>query len=365
MNNPKVSKECLLIRPKENNPRNSEGDFIKLSDGSIMFAYTRYSGTSCSDDAYAQIAAVYSDDNGETWTTEPEILVTPDETKNEINVMSVSFMRMLGGDVGLFYIIKYNDATIKYVLRRSTDEGKTFSEPFVCIGEIFKGYYVVNNNRVLRTRTNRLIIPTALHRTYVDENGENGHFDSKGTVYFFVSDDDGYTWEESKGVLTFTSAHCRSGLQEPGVLELENGTLYAYMRTDMGRHYESVSIDNGETWFPVQPSQFMAPNSPMKIAKNPYSGKFYSVWNNADFHKMQDRKVDIRKSWERSPLTIAQSDDGIHFSNALIIDDDEYRGFSYPAIHFIDEKTILLGYCSGGIEDGSNLNRITIRKLVL
>ena len=138
MNQPKISKESLILRPKENNPRNSEGDFIRLKDGTILFAFSRYAGTSCRDDAFSEIAIVYSYDNGETFTNEPEILVTPDKTKNEINVMSVSFLRMQNGDIGLFYIIKYNDGLSNYVLRRSSDEGKSFSEPLFVSAMILK-----------------------------------------------------------------------------------------------------------------------------------------------------------------------------------------------------------------------------------
>jgi len=40
----------LELRHKRNNPRNSEGAFITLADGRILFAYSRYYGSSWSDD---------------------------------------------------------------------------------------------------------------------------------------------------------------------------------------------------------------------------------------------------------------------------------------------------------------------------
>ena len=30
----------LILNPGENNPRNSEGDFVKLKDGRLMFVYS-------------------------------------------------------------------------------------------------------------------------------------------------------------------------------------------------------------------------------------------------------------------------------------------------------------------------------------
>ena len=50
------------------NPRNSEGSFVTLADGHILFAYSSYSGESWSDHASADIAARVSTDDGNTWS---------------------------------------------------------------------------------------------------------------------------------------------------------------------------------------------------------------------------------------------------------------------------------------------------------
>ena len=47
------------LPPGDKNPRNSEGSFLRLKDGRIVFAYSRYSGTSSDDGAYCEIAAIY------------------------------------------------------------------------------------------------------------------------------------------------------------------------------------------------------------------------------------------------------------------------------------------------------------------
>lgn len=53
-----------LLPPGPDNPRNSEGDFIRLRDGRIMFIYTHF--TSGADDfARAHLAARFSDDGGD------------------------------------------------------------------------------------------------------------------------------------------------------------------------------------------------------------------------------------------------------------------------------------------------------------
>lgn len=85
------------------NPRNSEGSFVALANGDILFAYSRYTGESWSDHASADIAARVSTDDGKTWSTEDRILVA---NEGDCNVMSVSFLRLQNGQIALFYVQK-------------------------------------------------------------------------------------------------------------------------------------------------------------------------------------------------------------------------------------------------------------------
>ena len=84
----------LQLDHKRNNPRNSEGGFATLEDGSILFAYSRYSGSSGADHGTASIAARVSPDGGRTWSRRDRILV-PNE--GACNVMSVSLLRLQDG----------------------------------------------------------------------------------------------------------------------------------------------------------------------------------------------------------------------------------------------------------------------------
>src|SRR5690606_20002500 len=81
----------LELRPGENNPRNSEGDFVTLKDGRILFVYSHYTGTSNSDHAPAYLAGRYSSDGGKTWTKDDQLIV---EREGDMNVMSVSLLRL-------------------------------------------------------------------------------------------------------------------------------------------------------------------------------------------------------------------------------------------------------------------------------
>src|SRR5690625_978887 len=72
----------LHLTPGENNPRNSEGDFVKLKDGRILFVYSHFVGYSASDFGNSHLAARYSSDNGNTWTEADEIVVENEGTMN-------------------------------------------------------------------------------------------------------------------------------------------------------------------------------------------------------------------------------------------------------------------------------------------
>lgn len=356
----KQSKIVWDIRPSKNNPRNSEGDFILLKDGRLLFVYCRFDGNA-HDNAPCDIAGVISEDGGETFS-EPFIVARAEEHGVK-NIMSVSLMRMGNGDLGLFYLVKHNTTgASSFVLRRSCDEGKTFSEPVQCLPDKFLGYYVVNNSRILKTSTGRIIVPAAFHRFGINENGHMVG-DYYGMGCFFSSDDDGYTFKELCPPLTI-GITSNTGLQEPGLIELPGGTLYAYFRTDKMFQYESYSVNGGISWSAPSASKFTSPDSPMKIAQNPYNGKYYAVWN--PIPKYNGRITDTKEQHihaGRNPLYIAESDNGIDFSEPVALETDPKRGFCYPAIFFKSSDEMLISYCSGGEEDDSCLSRTSIRKI--
>ncbi|MBQ8333875.1 MAG: exo-alpha-sialidase, partial [Clostridia bacterium] len=328
--------------PDTKNPRNSEGAFISLRDGRIAFVYSRFLSEEADDDDYCEIAVITSSDNGETWT-EPRILASPDHEKREINYMSVSLMRMANGDIGVFYLIKSMPRASCLVLRRSTDELETLGEAVRVASPHYAGFYVVNNDRVIRTQKRRIIVPAALHAVSLGFTDDD-HFSTRGYAVFFASDDDGFTWQQLCEPISLPAmSNTEIGLQEPGLVELPGGVLYSYFRTDLGRQYESISIDGGNNWYAPQPSQFTSPKSPMLIKQNPYSGKYYAVWNPAPLYPTREI---TGKRWTggRTPFVIAESDDGVHFSRPVLLEDDPEAGFCYPAMHFIDEKTALLAY---------------------
>ncbi|NQT53667.1 exo-alpha-sialidase, partial [bacterium] len=77
-----------LLPPGKGNPRNSEGDFVQLKDGRLLFVYTHFTGGG-SDHARAHLAGRFSADGGRTWTAD-DVVVVPNE--GTMNVMSASLL---------------------------------------------------------------------------------------------------------------------------------------------------------------------------------------------------------------------------------------------------------------------------------
>jgi len=344
--------------PNEVYLRHSEGAFLRLKDDGILFVYSRFSG-STSDDAASDLVKCISYDEGESWS-EP-VLCLPAAQFGVKNIMSVSLLRMQNGEVGMFYIVKEKAGVTTIMLSRSKDEGEHFDRHIVCSLADRPGYYVLNNDRVERLSDGRLIIPLAFHRGAFDSTGSGKYyFDSRGVGCWLISDDDGYTWHEAADTVYPPFTGSDSGLQEGGVLEKEDGTLWGYFRTDRGYQYECFSHDGGERWTTPQPSRFSSPCSPMKM-KRDEEGNIYAVWN--PIPNYTGRKL-YPASWGRTPLVYAVSkDDGKTWSEPLAIASEENHGYCYPALFSTKDQALLIAYCAGGPEDyGCCLARLIIQK---
>ena len=355
------------LPPSKENSRNSEGAFIVLKDGRLLFAWSRYGAVS-DDGAAADIYAMISEDEGETWGA-PFILITRQEVDAH-NIMSVSFMRMQNEDMGMFFLKKKNsDCVCMFV--RSADEGETWSAPVVCSEP--EGYFVVNNDRIVRANTGRILIPAAKHELKITIN-EDGSITEEiirtdGELYVFASDDDGYTFRTiAEHICIPVSSGLVRGVQEPGLLQLDEKKIWCYIRNDSCRQYECFSEDDGATWTQPLPSQFTSDLSPL-CAKRLMDGRIIAVWNPIPVYPLLYLFPEVANSpWsgERTPLTLAiSSDNGKSFPQIINLETEKQRGYCYTAIHETTDNSILLAYCAGGIEDGGILCRLRIRKISL
>lgn len=207
------------------------------------------------------------------------------------------------------------------MMRISNDEAQTWSSPVSCIIDK-KGYFVVNNNRVIQLKNGRLLMPVALHKAI------HGKWQDKATIYAYFSDDNGDSWTSSVAVPNNSDIIT----QEPGVVELRDGTIMMFIRASGGVQQVSYSKDRGETWSHIKPSEIRSPIAPASIARIPSTGDLLLVWNN--------NGVDQK----RTPLSTAISkDEGKTWERVKNIENDPNGSFCYTAIHFTG-KEVLLGF---------------------
>ena len=355
-----IGYEVSMLAPGENNPRNGEGTFLRLKDGGILYAYSRYLGASWDDHADADIAGIVSYDEGETWS-EPRILQAHDALSS--NFMCPSLLRMENGDVGLVYLRKYRDDlddvengffpapildTVLFV--RSADEGLTWSEPIKVTTA--REYIVIENDRVVRLQNGRIILPANQH-SYV-EDGKlvvRGH----AKMFFIASDDDGASWKIiSKEYELPHPENSGTGLQETCVYQHDDGDILSLSRTDRLCQYESHSSDNCETWGEIYPNPyFSAPASPLTMKRA--CGYTIAVWNPIPNYAGRDQTG----TWGRTPLALAVSEnDGKSFARMYLLEDDPKNGYCYPAV-FDGGDYLLVGYYhSNGSGVPLNSNKI-------
>jgi len=333
-----------LLPPGPGNPRNSEGDFIETNDGRVLFVYSHFTGGG-SDHATGHLAGRWTEDGGVTWSSN-DVVVVPRE--GEMNNMSVSLVRLASGEIALFYLVKNSLTDCRPVLRISSDEARTWSDPIPCIPDEI-GYYVMNNDRAVQLRSGRLVLPVALHNTPEQEQP-----DWTGRVLCYLSDDGGKSWRRGEMAPIPTRDNGKRLItQEPGVVELNDGSLLMFIRSDAGSQLFSRSGDGGETWSRPEPSSLASPVSPATIERIPSTGDLLVAWNDHD-------GIPKELAGKRTPFAVALSrDEGATWETVDRLEDDPHGWYCYTAMTFVDDH-VLLGHCAGDRKKGGlNTTQIT------
>ncbi len=319
------------LEPTAEHPRSSEGSFATLASGRIIFCYSQFNGGG-DDSSPSAIAEIHSDDHGRTWS-QPRIVVP---TGDNQNLMSVSLLRLRSGSLALFYLAKKNKwLECHPFLRLSRDDGRSWG-PAIPVGHA-PGYFELNNDRAVQLRSGRLILPLSFYRTTGTADTQES-WDSRALILWCYSDDEGLTWREADTWWTMPAVS-RSGLQEPGVVELADGTLFSWSRTDQGSQFGFRSTDDGRTWSPPAATELKSPESPAGIKRLPGSSTLLAVYNDHSGRFPYP-------PGKRTPLVIAFSTDGGRtWPTRQVLEDDPTGWYCYTAIHFTDEG-VLLAYCA-------------------
>lgn len=345
--------------PDKEHARSSEGAFLRLKDGGILFAYTRYNGESAENEAPSSIVSVRSYDEGLTWTDPKEMFTA--EKYGVKTIGNISLLRMNNGDIGAFFMIDTNPGWTHHIIfARSSDEGETFySEVKECTFSLYDGYFGLCNDSVRRLSSGRIIVPLT-YNTGAYKDAPEAHVDIRSFGGFTYSDDDGETWTTSSDELYHTFNGTQTGICFNGVVEIAPGVLRAYFGTDMMCQYHAFSTDDGAHWTPVEPSVFSSPCSPMKVVKNPENKKSYAIWNPIPNYNGREQSLTLG----RTPLVWAElSEDTLRFDKLNVIEGDPNCGYSHPAVFFTNDGEMLLAYNSGNISEGGCMTRLTIAKV--
>jgi len=360
----KTGRAVYTINTDSANPRNGEGSFVRLTDGSILFSWTAFlSGDGDHDTAV--LKAVTSRDEGESWS-EPRILFK--NNPGDINNMSPSFVRLADGALGVCYLCKRRTEngllSCMPVFRRSDDEGLTWSAPTFCAN--IPSYYCGTNDASKVLSSGRIITPVS-----------DGGLGIKGqikpfSVVFFCSDDNGFSWFKLPGVIVPPFGD-RTGMPEPGLTELADGTLWCHGRTLFGYQYQSISKDGGCTWTPAEPNPFFtSPDSPMRVEQTVHGTVI--VFN----PRVRNAVNEDYLPWGsllRTPLVCAvypAGDEGYaapaseftwksfeEFRNhCVILEDDPNGSFCYPAVTETSDGWLIAYYAGGSIRQMLNYTKI-------
>ncbi len=302
----------------QGNMRNSEADALVLRDGRVLLAWTEFTGDGRSDWSGARLSARISSDQGESWG-ERFIL---QNNIGAMNVMEPDLLRLKSGKVLFLFCRKNSPADCAPMARLSRDDAKTFSAPVAMAITPSPSYTAFNHDRAIQLRGGRVLMPMFFTSDYrVDP-----HIRSR--VYY--SDDEGVSWRPGETVLDLPQS--KAGAQEPGVIELRDGRVMLWVRTDLGRIYRAYSRDKGLTFSALEPMAGLeSPLSPQSIKRHPKRGDLILVWNNSPK--------------TRTPLSTAVSrDEGIHWERVKVLDETPEATFAYTSIEWLRDRALLSYY---------------------
>ena len=334
--------ETMLCPATANNPRYGEGSALQLDNGDLLLIYGEFYTSIQGDMGAAHLLGRISKNNGREWG-QPFVVVENDA----ITLFSAGLLRLPSGRFILAYCRKATvegGITVQGVegascipwLRYSDDEGKTWSDPWPVSCAASADHWTMNNDRLVRHSSGRLLMPVS---PLMPRGDGNPYYSSSMCVY---SDDEGLTWQKSATELRINAM---DGLQEPCVVERRDGSLLMFMRTSLGHQYRSTSRDRGQTWIEaVAVPELVSPVSPVSVKRIPANGDLLAIFN---------KNYDPIGAYGpcamglRTPLTATISqDDGETWTYLRNIENEPKLTFDYTSITFLDTDEVMLTYHS-------------------
>ncbi len=209
-----------------------------------------------------------------------------------------------GGELLLFYKIGPNVAGWTGWMKRSTDNGHTWSTrealPDGFLGPIKNKPELINGVLVCPSST--------------EKNGWKVHFE--------YTKDNGKTWTKSANINDGITV---SAIQ-PSLLKYNNGWLQVLCRSRNRTVNESWSKDGGKTWLPMQATNLPNNNSGTD-AVTLNDGRQLLVYNH-----VKPAANAANGKGARTPLNVAISMDGKKWFAVAVLEDSPISQYSYPSV---------------------------------
>ena len=295
------------------------------------------------------IRAIRSTDQGKTWG-EPFVLIPALSPPAKGNIGAPGFLRLEGGDILLTHYYSTHPSTPYYAsnyYRRSSDEGKTWTDQY-CYTPL-AGYVLVHNDRIQILSTGR-ILAIAEYKAYMPSTNDHSGYVGMS----FSSDDGGYNWQPSANTVDMFKDD-KVEVQEADAVELKDGRILMFARTYSGYPVFAYSKDKGETWGKgIARKDIKMPYAGLPTVRRiPSTGDLLFIW-------ISERSVDKKnpKVHRRCALTAAIStDEGKTLIHQRHIACDPENDYGYQCVEFIGKDLCLVGYHT---RTGINVARIGI-----
>lgn len=300
-----------------NTPDGIAASIVETTSGTLLLVGQDYQFAS-------QVIAMNSTDGGKTWTNRRNLNIP---LINNASWHMANLLKLPSGRILLILSRRVVSNGGIPAICYSDDNGSTWSTPVLLTNDPEEANYVTSD-RTIRTSTGRIIVPYEVCHSGEGNNSTSG---------CFYSDDSGSTWSRCDNEVSITDPSGR-GIQEPSVVELDNGDIMMVARTGTGYLYKSISTDGGEIWGTAVSTGLTSPCSSCNMKKTS-SGTILLCWNNVS-------PESSGSLGPRTPLTCAIStDNGSTWGN--IINIDESQDMTYPSINFLNDKVLFTYYWKG------------------
>jgi predicted neuraminidase len=292
----------LIFDHIEGNPSSHAATLTELPNGDIMAAW--YSG------AYERardVAVFYSilPKGGGQWSK--PLILHDTITRSEGNPVLFTGK---DGRVWFFFVTMFGEtwADCRIYYKTSADGGKTWSAQKTLIEEL--GW--MTRNRPLELADGTLILPIYNETTW--------------TPAFMATKDGGATWR-----FLARDIKVPGGAIQPAIIKRADGSLLALLRTgEAGGNIWSIeSADGGKTWAEPARTKLPNPNAGIDMVKLA-NGHALLVFNDSPY--------------DRTPLSVALSEDEGKTWPYVVKLEKTYGEFSYPAVIQSSDGTIHVVY---------------------